>query len=168
MAVASLLLSFVSVIVPFGIAAVVMGHVSRNQIAKSGGRLGGHWLAFSALVVGYIQLGVAAILLLVAWGVFREMDRDLRTNPYLRAALVERILYGDPNRVTKADAARQNHYLLEALRLIRTRQRDYLAAHPDQGYACRLDQLGYQPTVESELRALIVNSRFDVRLYKWG
>jgi len=66
MAAASLILGFFSLIPPFGIAAVVFGHVSRSQIAKSGGREKGTGIAFAGLVLGYIQLAVLGIFFLEA------------------------------------------------------------------------------------------------------
>jgi hypothetical protein len=68
MALASLIMSFFSLIVPFGIAALVLRHMSRNRIAKSGGRLRGRWFAFAGLILGYIQVPVGALLFLGAGG----------------------------------------------------------------------------------------------------
>jgi hypothetical protein len=44
-------------------AAVIMGHVALNQIARSGGRQTGRGLAITGLVLGYF--GVAACLLIL-------------------------------------------------------------------------------------------------------
>jgi len=164
MALASLILSFFSLIVPFGIAAVALGHVSRNQIAKSAGRLRGTWLAFAGLILAYLQLCVAAALFLAAGGLWLEFNQKMGKEPYVRAALVERIKNGDPYKVTVADGAKHQQNALEALRLIQTRQRQYLSDHPDEGYACGLDQLGYHLTEDSELGTLITNSRYQMQI----
>lgn len=169
MALASLILSFFSIIPPFGIAAAVLGHKSRSQIARSGGRLTGAWPAFAALVLGYLQLVVFALIFLAGLGLLLEFNQHLSKEPWIRAALVERLMNGDPHKVIKADAARHQQDALEALRLLRTRQHDYVARHPADGYACRLDQLGYQPTEESELRTFILNSRYRIQILNcWG
>lgn len=165
MALASLILSFFSLIAPFGIAAVVLAHISRGQIAKSRGRLRGTWHAFAALILGYLQLVVVLLLAIAAGAFLLKFNQELNRNHWARAALVERLKYGDPHKVTASDEAMHQQNALQALHLIRGRQREYLAAHPDEGFACRLDQLGYQPTEESELRTFILNSRYDLKIY---
>lgn len=165
MALASLILSFFSLIVPFGIAAVVLGHVSRSQIANSGGRLRGTGVAFAGLIVGYLQLAAAALLFVGALGLWREFNRDLDKNHYARAALVEWIKYGDPYKVTAADNARHQQDAEAALRIIRERQREYRAAHPDEGYACQLYRLD-RGSGETELHTRMVNSRYDFKVYR--
>lgn len=166
MALASLILSFFSLIFPLGIAAVALGHVSRNQIAKSGGRLRGTWLAFAGLILGYLQLTLAAALFLAGVGLWLEFNQKMGKETYVRAALVERIKNGDPYKVTVADAAKHQQNAVEALRMIRARQSEYLAAHPDEGYACRLDQLGFHLTEDSELGNLITSSRYQMQIYQ--
>ena len=81
MALASLVLSFLSLIVPFGIAALVLGHMSRNRIAKSGGRLRGRWLAFAGLILGYIQVPVGALLFLGGVGFLYRFNQELSRHP---------------------------------------------------------------------------------------
>jgi hypothetical protein len=51
------------------VAAVVLGHAALRQIAESGGRQGGRSLAVAGLVVGYLSIGVAALMLIfsVTW-----------------------------------------------------------------------------------------------------
>jgi hypothetical protein len=56
-----------------GIGAVICGHVARNQIRASGGRMGGSGLATAGLVLGYLNLALAilslCLLVLVMVGV---------------------------------------------------------------------------------------------------
>jgi Domain of unknown function (DUF4190) len=164
MALASLILSFFSLIVPFGIAAVTLGHVSRKQIAKSGGRLRGTWLAFAALMLGYLQLAVAATIFLAGVGLMLQFNHELDKNHWARAALIERIKNGDPSkRVRMDDSARQQNAVV-ALRIIQAKQAEYLNAHPDEGYACRLDQLGQPLNPDTELGAFIANSRYGIEV----
>jgi hypothetical protein len=165
MALASLILSFFSLFPPFGIAAVALGHVSRKQIAQSQGRLSGTGVAFAALIVGYFQLTVAAILFIGALGFVSQINRELSKNPDARAALMARLKFGDPYKLHPEDSAKHRQLAEDALRMVRTRQREYLAAHPDEGYACRFDQLG-DPTAGTELGNLITNSRYQTQIYQ--
>ena len=164
MALASLILSFFSLIVPFGIAALVLGHMSRNRIAKSGGRLRGGWFAFAGLILGYIQAPVGALLFLGGIGFLYQFNQELSKHRDVRGALVERIENGDPYKVTTTDEAKHQQTALDALRMIRARQDEYLRAHPDEGYACSLNQLGYELNPQSELSALVINSRYAVNV----
>jgi hypothetical protein len=160
MAVASLALSFLAFIVPFGIASVVMGHVSRRQIAKSNGRQTGTWVAFAGLIISYLQFAVVALLCIALAGVWREMNRDLDRHWYTRAALLERLTYVRPS------AAENRKNAVDAMRLIFARQTEYLSAHPDEGYACQLYLLGWDPATPSELRVHMVNSHYDIKIYQ--
>jgi hypothetical protein len=166
MALASLVLSFFSLFPPFGIAAVALGHVSRKKIAGSGGRLSGTGVAFAALIVGYLQLTLVAILLIGALGFLNRMNQELSKNPDTRAALIARLKFGDPHKLHPEDSAKHQQLAEDALRLVRTRQREYLAAHPDEGYACRFDQLGDPAAGETELGNLIRNSHYQTQIYQ--
>jgi hypothetical protein len=44
-----------------GIVAVIFGHIAKNQIRKSGGRLGGDGLATAGLILGYTNIAIAII-----------------------------------------------------------------------------------------------------------
>ncbi len=46
-----------------GIAAVVTGHVAKNQIRSSAGRMAGDGLATAGLVLGYLNLALAVLAL---------------------------------------------------------------------------------------------------------
>jgi hypothetical protein len=50
------ILAFVFLPVIGAIIAVIAGHMARNEIRASGGRLGGNGLATAGLVLGYIQI----------------------------------------------------------------------------------------------------------------
>jgi hypothetical protein len=164
MAIASLALSFVAVILPLGIASVVMGHVSRKQIAKSQGRQTGTGLAFAGLIISYLQLVVVALigagLVTTLFGLKGELDR----HPDARAALVARFKNGDPYHpnATQIEQHRQN--AVDALRLLAARQSQYLAAHPDEGYACQIYLLQPGASGESELDVHLRNSHYDIKI----
>ena len=49
-----------------GIPAVILGHISRSDIRKSGGRLKGEGLALAGLIMGYISLAIIPLVLIVA------------------------------------------------------------------------------------------------------
>jgi uncharacterized membrane protein YbhN (UPF0104 family) len=73
LAVASLVCGFLALMIPFGLAAVVFGHLSRGQIAKSGGRENGSAIAFAGLLLGYGQLAILGVILLA----FLEFVQDI-------------------------------------------------------------------------------------------
>lgn len=162
MAIASFALSVLTFIVPVGIAAVVMGHVSRRQIANSQGRQTGTGWAFAGLIIGYLQLAVVALLMAAAVGFWRDLNRHLDHDPYVRAALVERIMNGDPDHPSAAVMAKNGKNLVDALRLIPARQEAYQARNSGT-YACQLIYLENLGT-DDELIVLVRNSHYGVQL----
>ena len=58
------LLSFVLSVFS-GIPAVILGHLSRTSIRKSGGRLTGEGMALGGLIMGYISVFVLPVLLMI-------------------------------------------------------------------------------------------------------
>jgi hypothetical protein len=46
-----------------GIIAVVCGHIAKNQIRGSAGRMGGDGIATAGLVLGYVNLALALVAL---------------------------------------------------------------------------------------------------------
>jgi hypothetical protein len=44
-----------------GLAAIIAGHIAKNQIRSSSGRVGGDGLATAGLVLGYLNVGLAVI-----------------------------------------------------------------------------------------------------------
>lgn len=157
MAVASLALSFLAFIVPFGIASVVMGHISRRQIAESKGRQCGTGIAFAGLIISYLQFTVVLVLCLALVPVWREMNRDFERNDYTRAAIVAQLL-----NVAKSSTTSNRQNAIDALKIIHARQTEYLAAHPEEGYACQLPKIGWDPTTGEELNMRMVNSHYRI------
>src|SRR3954471_13397572 len=49
-----------------GIPAIILGHISRSEIRKSGGRLRGQGLALAGLIMGYISLAIIPLVLIIA------------------------------------------------------------------------------------------------------
>ncbi len=65
MAIGSLVLSLVWLGGLGSIGAVVLGHMSKREIARSQGRQSGDSLATAGLIIGYIGLAIMAIYLLI-------------------------------------------------------------------------------------------------------
>lgn len=70
-AIASLILGvgnglFLFLFFPLGVLAVVFGHISRSEIAKSGGRLKGAGMALTGLILGYMSVTAPVILIVAA------------------------------------------------------------------------------------------------------
>jgi hypothetical protein len=165
MAIASLGLSLLAMIPPFGIASVVLGHVSRRQIATSQGRQKGTALAFAGLISSYLQLLIVGVLFVVLIGLGYEMNQKFDHDQYLRAALVERILNGDPNHPSAAVMAKNGENLIDALHLIQARQDAYQAEHSN--YACHLIYLENLGT-DDELIVHVRNSHYGVQVFCSG
>ena len=68
LAIISLISGIVSwFILPFiaAVAAVITGHMAKNEIRRSNGMLSGNGLATAGLVLGYVQLGLGVCLCLL-------------------------------------------------------------------------------------------------------
>jgi len=68
LAIISLISGIVSwFLIPFiaAIAAVITGHMAKNEIKKSNGMLGGNGMATAGMVLGYIQLGLGLCVCIV-------------------------------------------------------------------------------------------------------
>jgi type II secretory pathway pseudopilin PulG len=96
-----------------GIPAVIVGHISRSKIKKSGGRLKGDGMALAGLILGYISLLFIPIILAIAI-------------PNLLRA-----------RVSANEAAAAS-----TVRMLNTTQITYSTTYPEQGYARDLATLG--------------------------
>ena len=103
-----LCLSFLS-----GIPAVIVGHISRSKIKKSGGRLKGDGMALAGLILGYISFLFIPIIAAIAI-------------PNLLRARIS---------ANEASAA-------STVRTINTAQITYSSSYPEQGYARGLATLG--------------------------
>ena len=167
MAVASLILSFFALFLPFGIAAIVTGHTARSRILKSGGSVRGRWMAFYSLFLAYLQLPIGVLIFLFILGLLYQANKEFSRHPEERAQLVWLIKNGNPKKVnTPVDPAQREQWAVDALRLIRARQIDYLRTHPDEGYAGRTEQLGDPLNPENELGALVRRSQYTIRVQR--
>ena len=159
MAVASLALSLLAFVVPLGIASVVMGHISRRQIARSNGQQTGTWFAFAGLILSYLQLAVVAVLAVVLVGLVLDINKKLGREPYVRAALVERLTHGDPRHPSAAAAAENRRNAIDALRLIRDRE-DSKQASPG-AYVCNMNDL---TIADQELNLRTIQSHYQFQV----
>jgi type IV pilus assembly protein PilA len=65
-ALASLICGIFFFVFPSAIAAIILGHISLSDIRKSAGRLTGHGMAVTGLVLGYLGVAVIPFVLIVA------------------------------------------------------------------------------------------------------
>jgi hypothetical protein len=162
MAIASLAMSFLAFIFPIGIASVVMGHISRKKIAESGGRFKGTGLAFAGLIISYLQLAFVALIFLIAFSVGRRLSHELDRDPYVRAALTERMLHGDPDHPSAAVMAQNVPNLMDSFHLIVAHQEEYRTKN-NGNYACHLAYLEPESR-DDELAVHIRNSHYGFRV----
>ena len=66
LAIGSLVCGILFFFLPSAIAAIVMGHISRAEIRRSGGRKTGDGMALAGLVLGYIGVAVIPFILIIA------------------------------------------------------------------------------------------------------
>lgn len=163
MAVWSFVLSCFAIFLPFGIASVVMGHISRKQIANNSDTQNGMSVAFAGLVLSYIQMAAVVLIGLSIVSFWHRLNHELDRNPDTRAALLERIKYGDPSRPDKQVIAHRQKSIENALRLIVAKQEEYRASHADS-YACSLDDL-YNYVDDPELSNYIAQSAYKVDVF---
>jgi len=126
------------------------------------------WIAFAALVLGYVQAPVAAMLFVGAIGSLSNFNQELNRNPEDRAALAAVLKNGGRIENKPAeDPALSPPRAVAALRMIRDRQTEYRNAHTD-GYACRLEQIGEPFNPDNELGALITKSHYQISMEGCG
>jgi type IV pilus assembly protein PilA len=113
-AIASLVCGLLSFILPAAIPAVILGHISRSEIRKSGGRLTGSGMALTGLVFGYLGVSVLPVLIIAAIAI--------------------------PN-LLRARIAANELSAVQAIRAIDDAEIEFAGAHPDIGYTCSLEDL---------------------------
>ncbi|MBI3475329.1 MAG: DUF4190 domain-containing protein [Acidobacteria bacterium] len=101
---------------PIGIAAIVLGHMSRSEIRKSNGRLKGDGMATAGLVMGYGAFAIIPFILIIA---------AIAIPNLLRARMV-----------ANETAA------VEGVRTINSAEITYHSTYPQTGFTCSLSDLG--------------------------
>jgi type IV pilus assembly protein PilA len=113
-AIASLICGLLGFIFPAAVAAIILGHISRSEIRKSGGRLTGSGLALTGLIFGYLSVSFIPFLIIAAITI--------------------------PN-LLRARIAANEASAVSMVRTINVAEVTYASAHPDVGYACSLHDL---------------------------
>ncbi len=112
------------------IAAIILGHISRSEIRRSGGRLKGDGMAIAGLVMGYGVFAFLPFLLIVA------------------AIAIPNFLHA---RIAAYEASAVN-----SVHSINSAQTSYISNYPAAGYACDLENLGGSGTEASAEHALLI------------
>jgi Domain of unknown function (DUF4190)/zinc-ribbon domain len=97
-----------------GIPAIILGHVSRGTIKRSGGRLQGGGMALAGLILGYASLAISALV--------------------ITALMIPNLLKA---KITANESAAKS-----SVRTINVSQISYSTTYPDKGYAPDLATLG--------------------------
>ena len=64
-AIASMVTGLLCFFWPSSIAAVILGHMARTEIKKSGGRQGGDGMALTGLILGYVGISMLPMILII-------------------------------------------------------------------------------------------------------
>jgi len=117
---------FLLFLFPLAIPAIVFGHLSRSEIAKSSGRIKGGGMALTGLIFGYGSVALVP-LLGVTMAVIPSLDG-----------------FGSRQRANESSA-------VGGIRTINTAAVSYQAEHPEKGYPTSLDAMGGNNGTESAL-----------------
>jgi len=101
-------------IFPAAVVAIILGHISRSEIRKSGGRVTGSGLALTGLVLGYLGVSFIPFLIIAAIAI--------------------------PN-LLRARIAANEASAVSMVRTINIAEGTYAGTHSDVGYACSLNDL---------------------------
>lgn len=116
-ATASMVLGILGLLCFWGIAgvpAVILGHLSKADIKKSGGRLQGEGMATTGLITGYVSIALGVL--------------------FFAAILI-------PN-LTRSRIEANHNAAVSTLRIVTTAQVSYSTDYPNRGYAKDLSVLG--------------------------
>ncbi len=100
---------------PAAVAAIILGHIARSEIRKSGGRLQGQGMALVGLIFGYVGVALIPFLIIAAIAI--------------------------PN-LLRARIAANEASAVGSLRVLNTAEITYDTKHPSVGFACDLRDLG--------------------------
>lgn len=116
-ATASLILGILSILcfgLLTGLPAIILGHISRGNIAQSRGRLTGGGMALAGLILGYVSI-ISTILIIAAIAIPNLLRARIAANESAAASTV---------------------------RMLNTYEVTYSTTYPEQGYARDLATLG--------------------------
>lgn len=137
MALTALLLSFVAFIPPFGIAAVILGHVAGRRIAASQGELNGTATARAAVIIGYVQMFLLAVAIMLSWQVLHLTVDDFRRDPLVQRVFRE----SDARQPLDYTSAREEEITARTLVIQMVAIQDQHRRQDGQGYLCSINQL---------------------------
>ncbi|HKW24141.1 MAG TPA: DUF4190 domain-containing protein [Terriglobales bacterium] len=132
-AITSLICGLFCWLLPAAILAIVFGHISRSEIARSRGRLKGSGMALVGLILGYAGISMIPFLIVAAIVIPNLLRARISAN--------------------EASAVASVRALDEA-------ELSYKAAYPTVGYAAHLSNLGgVQPCTASPETACLLDDR---------
>jgi hypothetical protein len=146
-------LSVFAFVLPLGIAAIVLGHVSRRQTAAGRGALRGGTTALAALIIAYTQMALTVAAVLIVGQVFHVTIQDFR-----RDAMVQRVLKeSDVNQVPDYETAREEETTAHALLIQIAGIEAAYHRESKTGYLCSIPDLiqagGTEGSTPAEKRA---------------
>jgi hypothetical protein len=129
-------LSVFAFVLPFGITAVVLGHVSRRQIATTRGAGNGGAMALAALIIAYTQMALTVGAVLILWQGFHVTIQDFRGDAMVQRVLREPDANQPPDYETAREEENTARTLLTQIAGIeaeyhRESKRGYLCTIPD-------------------------------------
>ena len=137
LALAALLLSIFAFIPPFGIAAVVLGHVASHRIAGSQGHLNGQATSRAAIIIGYLQMVLVIAAVVFGWHELQRTAGDFR-----RDALVQRVFrQADARQPLDETSAREEENTARTLLIQIVAMQDQYHRSKGQGYLCSIGEL---------------------------
>ena len=117
---------------PIGIAAIILGHMSRSEIRNSNGRLKGDGMATAGLVMGYGAFAIIPFILIIA------------------AIAIPNLL--------RARMAANEASAVASLRTINTAEISFQSEYPSVGFTCRLASMaGSGPSAPSADHAQLID-----------
>jgi hypothetical protein len=131
-AIASLITGIFFCFLPCAIAAVILGHNSRGEIRRSGGRIQGKGMALAGLILGYLGIALFPVLLIAAIAIPNLLHSRLAAN--------------------EAAAILSVHTIVEA-------ETAYDETYPKLGFTCSLTDLGPGSGVPNPRAAQLIDSR---------
>ena len=145
-------LSIFAFLPPFGIAAVVLGHVAESRMTSGNGAANDRKTARAALWIAYLQLALVGLIAVVVWGLFQNVADGFRGD-----AMVQRVFrVSDQFKTLDPESARQ------AEETARTLLNEFIAIEDqvhrkDGSYICQINELawtGLEDSTDAERSAL--------------
>lgn len=157
---AALGLSFVSFLIPLGVAAIVLARMAKQRLEWGDGNDMDEAMVRAASWIAYLQLALAIIVIMFFWNVFHATALGLARDPLVQQSLHP----ADFNRVLDPAQAREAEQtaLVQVNQLIAIEEQ--YRRHRETGdYACRMDQLTFMGL---ETSSAAEKQQFGTQLYE--